>query len=94
MSEQQKNNPSNMLRTLEQQAGMANDLLNYFNQQPQLMASKELNNTFISALLTARTQGINIVNGITIDSLYEKYLNLPKIQQLHEFRTNKKTLYF
>lgn len=82
MSEQQKNNPSNMLRTLEQQAGMANDLLNYFKQQPQLMASKELNNTFISALLTARTQGINIVNGITIDSLYEKYLNLPKIQQL------------
>ncbi|MFS1564038.1 MAG: pentapeptide repeat-containing protein [Candidatus Arsenophonus phytopathogenicus] len=50
--------------------------LNHFNYQGSLLTSIASIDDKYNELK------INIVNGITIDSLYEKYLNLPKIQQL------------
>lgn len=71
-----KNLSPNLLSLLENRSTITNLFLNYFDQHPHLMVSSELNTNFIQVLLAARTQGIDAAH-----SLYEKYLNMPEIQQ-------------
>lgn len=69
-----------LISKLEAHPTIISAFLNYFDRQPYLMELAKYNDAFIQTLLATRKQGTDSIK-ISANSLYQKYLHLPYIQQ-------------
>lgn len=70
-----------LLNNFKSHPQLIKPFFNYFAQHPYLLSSVHVNSSFIKTIIAARMAGINVVENLSINELYEKYLKLPEIQQ-------------
>nr|WP_255479096.1 pentapeptide repeat-containing protein [Arsenophonus endosymbiont of Aphis craccivora] len=80
-----------LLNNFKSHPQLIKPFFNYFAQHPHLLASVHVNSSFIQTIIAARMAGINVVENLAINELYEKYLKLPEIQQQLQHPESKYT---